>query len=160
MFNIDFTFLWVLVNLAIIYFVLNKFLFKRLGGFMDKRSADIAANIEKGEAMAREAEEMRRRQEEALSEAYGERKKILDEAVSDASKEYDKIIVEAKTAASDIMTEAREENEREREKMYGELRNEIAGLAIQAASKVIEANMDSDKNRELVNEFLSNEGVA
>lgn len=158
MFDIDFTFLWTAVNLAIIYFVVDKFLFKRLGGFMEKRSEAIAADIEKGRRLTEEGEAFRQSCEESLSGAAEKRREIIDEATRKAAREYDAILNEAKKEAARIKAEARAETERERGRMMEELRRDVADLAIAAASKVVEADMDSEKNRELVNRFL--EGAA
>jgi F-type H+-transporting ATPase subunit b len=43
----------------------------------------------------------------------------------------------------------------ERDKAIAELRREAVDLAIAGASKVVEQNLDSDKNRKLVESFLS-----
>ena len=160
MFSIDFTFLWAAVSLAIIYFVVRKFLFGKLGGFMDERSASIAADIDKGETLMREGEEFRRKQQEILDEAYHERNKIIEEARLKAADTYDRIIGEAKKDAQNIISQARAEGEREQERLYSALQQEIVSVALSAASKIIEANMDNDRNRELVDKFLASEGAA
>jgi len=160
MFDIDFTFLWTAVNLAILYFFVNKFLFKKLGGFMSDRSKAIADDMEKAETSRREGEEFHKQRQDLLSEAYGEKRRIIEESKTQASKEYDGIIKKAKEDAERIMTEAREETERERARLKKELRRDVAALAVAAASKIIKANMDNEKNRSMVDEFLSDEGAA
>jgi F-type H+-transporting ATPase subunit b len=44
--------------------------------------------------------------------------------------------------------------------MFKNVRSEVASLALAAASKVIEANMDTESNRVLVNKFIDEAGVA
>lgn len=155
MFNIDFTFLWTAINLLIIYLVVNKFLFKGLGASMEKRSESIAADIENGKQLKEEGEAYKRRYEEMLDEAAEKRREIINEATQKAARESESILNDAKTEAARIIAEARAESVREREKALEQLRLEVASLAISAASKVIEENMDSEKNRELVSRFLS-----
>jgi len=41
-----------------------------------------------------------------------------------------------------------------------ELKNQVASIALSAASKIIEANMDTENNRILVNKFIDEEGAA
>jgi len=36
----------------------------------------------------------------------------------------------------------------------------VVSLALEAASKVLEANMDTEENRKLVNRFIDEQGVA
>jgi F-type H+-transporting ATPase subunit b len=54
----------------------------------------------------------------------------------------------------------RKEIEQERRQMVKEVKNEVAGLAFAAASKVVSANMDTKDNRELVEQFLDQMGAA
>jgi F-type H+-transporting ATPase subunit b len=49
---------------------------------------------------------------------------------------------------------ARELIERERAEAYRAAAEQVAALAICAASKVVSANMDSERNRALVDDFL------
>ena len=160
MFDIDFTFFWTAVNLLILYLVVNRFLFKKLGAFMDDRSKSISAGIEEGEAAKREAEAFAAHQEEERADMQRERVKIIDDAKLKAGVEYDRIIQKAKSDSERFMNEARAEIERERADMAREVRREAAALAVAAASKIIKADMDSDKNRRLVDEFISDEGAA
>jgi len=160
MFGIDFTFLFTALNLLILYLVIRKFLWGRLGGFMTDRSKAIADDIEKGETLKAEGERYRDERQELLSSAYDEKKKILEDAKRQASSEYDAAVNKAKQDAGRILAEAKNEAERERERLVRELKREVAALAIAAAAKVVRANMDNEKNRALVDEFLSDEGAA
>ena len=160
MFNIDFTFLFTAINLLILYLVVKKLLFKKLGGFINDRSAAIASDMEQAAALKQEGEVFQKDRQKELAEAYEERKKILEEARMQASREYDETVKKAKQEADRIVAEAREENVHERDKLKIELRRDIASLAVMAAGKIIRANMDNDKNRALVDEFLVDEGAA
>ena len=44
--------------------------------------------------------------------------------------------------------------------MLKDIRGQVAGLALAAASKVIEANMDNEANRALVDRFIDEAGAA
>ena len=61
--------------------------------------------------------------------------------------------------AESIMQEAQKEIERQRQDTLNGVQSEIASLALAAASKLVEKQVDDDTNRELVNAFLSEEGV-
>jgi F-type H+-transporting ATPase subunit b len=160
MFNVDFTFMWTAVNLALVYFFINKHVFKRLGVFMKTRADDIAAEIQKGEDLAAEGQKALADAGKELSKAGEERKQILDDARKKANQEHEAIMEKAKKEAHDLIAAAREQCERERVQMIDGLRRDVAALAVAAASKVIESNMDTAKNRELVGRFLDEEGAA
>jgi len=84
----------------------------------------------------------------------------LSNARSRAQEEYDAIISAAREEAEAIMMKAREELELERQQMISSVKNEVATLALAAASKVIQANMDTETNRALVNKFIDEAGAA
>ena len=59
----------------------------------------------------------------------------------------------------DDLARARKDIAGERDKAIAQLRREAVELAIVGASKVIEENLDSDKNRKMVESYLSSIGT-
>ena len=127
---------------------------------MERRTQAIKDSIADAEKQKAQAAELKLRYEKQMSEAKDNGEKIIAEAMEKAARESDKIISEAKREASFMIQNAQEEIQREREQMLKEIKNQVADLAIMAASKVIESNMNTKKNRKLVDEFLDREGVA
>ena len=60
--------------------------------------------------------------------------------------------------ADATLTRARKDIDAEKEKAILALRREAVELSIAAASRVIEANLDTDANRKLVADFLDSLG--
>jgi F-type H+-transporting ATPase subunit b len=155
-----FKFLIVFINLAILYFILRKLLFKPVTQFMENRTNSIKNSIEDAEKKKAEAAEMKAAYEEQLRGAKAETEKIMNEAVLKAGREHEKLVAEARQEAENILARAREEIEFERIQMLKEVRGQVAGLALAAASKVMEANMDTESNRVLVDKFIDEAGAA
>lgn len=153
-------FLLVALNLLILYFVLRKILFKRVTEFMENRTNEIRNSIESAEKSKVEAAQLKKSYEDRIREAKDEAEKIITEARIKAEKEYDGIVASAKKDAEDIILKAREETERERQQMLKGIRDHVAGLALSAASKVVEANLDTEGNRKLVEKFIDEAGAA
>ena len=160
MFNIDFTFLFAVINLLVLYFFVNKFLFKRLGGFMEARSESIASDIEKGRELKTAGETYRLKYEQMIREGEVEGRRIVTEARDMAEKEYAEILARAKKEAEWLLSKAKEEEQLHQEKLAARLKTDVAELSIIVASKIIESNMDSETNRELVKKFLDKEVAA
>ncbi len=154
------TFAFVALNLIVLYLFLRKFLFKRVTDFMENRTNSIQQTIDSAENDKAQAEALKKDYEEQLRTARDQADKILSDARSRATKEYDSILASARNDAQAVMEKAREEIEREREQMLKDIKGQVAGLALVAASKVIEANMDNERNRALVDKFIDEEGVA
>ena len=143
-----------------LYFVMKKILFKPVTDFMENRQNSIQNSIDSAEQQKAEAFEMKQNYENQLKEAKAEGLKIIEELTAKANRVHDNIIEDAKLESQTIMTNARKDIENEREQMLKEIRNEIASLALSAASKVMEDNMNTKENRALVDKFLDEAGVA
>ena len=63
----------------------------------------------------------------------------------------------SQSEAEQIVADAGKTIENERKMVIRKAQTEIADLAIEAASKIIGENVDDEKNRRLVDEFLSGE---
>lgn len=148
------------LNLIILYVVLRKLFFKRVRDFMESRSKSIRDSISDAEAQKAEALEMKRAYEEQLRMAKSESEKIMSDAIAAAEREREKLIREAKKEAESILKKAREEIEQERARMIKDAQTQIASLALAAATKVLEANMNTEENKKLVEKFLDETGVA
>ncbi len=155
-----FDFIFVAINLVILYFFMRKLLFKPVTEFMEKRSKGIRDSLDNAERDKSEAAELKKKYEEQLNTARAEADRILEEARARANKEYESILSEAKKNSELIISKARDEIEREREQAMKGIKSQVAGLALAAASKVIEANMDTDSNRVLVDKFIDRVGAA
>jgi F-type H+-transporting ATPase subunit b len=155
-----FKFIFVFLNLIILYIVLRKLLFKPITEFMDNRTKTISDALENADKSKAESLALKQKYQDQLKGAKEEADKILEAAHSRGTKEYDEMVASAKKDANAIMEKAKEEIEREKVQMIKEVRGQIAGLALMAASKVIEANMDTETNRVLVDKFIDEAGAA
>jgi F-type H+-transporting ATPase subunit b len=150
----------VALNLIILYVILRKILFKPVTQFMDNRVKSIKDSIDNAEKAKVEAAELKQKYEDLLKAARIEAIKITDEAYAKAEIEHEKITAEAQKESQRILQHARQEIDREREQMLKDIRSQVAGLALAAASKVMEANMDTESNRKLVSRFIDEAGAA
>ena len=71
----------------------------------------------------------------------------------------EEIISDSRVQAEGILAKAREEIRRERDKAIVELKTKVADLAIEAAGKLIESNLDQDKHRILVGKVIDEMGA-
>ena len=160
MINLGPTFIWTAVNLIVLYIVLRKILFRPVTQFMENRTKTIKDTIAEAERLKTEAMELKKKYEEQLKKAKQEAEAILDTARERGNREYDAIVSSAKKHANELVLRANEEIRREREQTIKEIKGQVAALALVAASKVIEANMDTETNRALVNKFIDEAGAA
>ncbi len=142
-------------NFLIMFVILRAWVFKPIVGMLEERRERIAQGLED----ARVAEEAREKAEE-------EAEKIIADAQQEANKRVREATTRAEEAARDIKAAAeREANEiresasadaaKAKEEALGELRGQIASLAMAAAQKLIGDALDEKRQHALINEFFS-----
>lgn len=155
-----YTCVFALINLLILFFVLKKVLFKPVMNYMDKRKNEVADSLKTSENAKNEALELKQQYEEQMKTARADGQKIIDDMTARANKIYSDTVAKAEEESRQILARAQEDAQREHEKVLKDSKAEISGLAIAAASKVIDANLDSESNRKLVDKFLDETGAA
>ena len=145
------------VNLVILFILLRIFLFKPLNKMKADRTRTIQDNLDSAEKAKEEAEELRQQYEDSISEAKEKANQIIMKAHEDAENERAAIIKKSQEEAEKIVSDADKTIENERKRVLRQAQSEIADLAIEAASKIIGENVDDEKNRRLVDKFLSEE---
>lgn len=157
---LDFSFwsiFWAVFNTVLLFVLLRIFLFKPLNKIKADRTRTIQDNLDSAEKAKTEAEELRQQYESSISDAKEEANQILIKAREDAEAERSAIIKKSQDEADRIIADADRTIENERKRVIRQAQSEIADLAIEAASKIIGENVDDEKNRRLVDKFLSEE---
>lgn len=150
---------WAVLNILILFILLRIFLFKPINKMLDDRTQSIQKDIDDAERAKKEAEELRQQYEDSISSAKDEAVQIVKNAHDYAETERAAIIRKSHEEADAIVSAAGETIENERKRVIQQAHTQIADLAIEAASKVVGANLDDEKNRRLVDEFLASEEV-
>ena len=155
-----YTFILVALNFVILYFFMKKFLFKPVTNFMEKRKNSIEQGLKDAADAKLEVAEARKNYEVQIKNIKEDSDKLLNEARARAAREYDEMIATAKKDALAIVQKGHEDVERERAEMLSHTRQQIAVLAIAAATKLVQANMDTDANKVMVDKFIDEAGAA
>jgi F-type H+-transporting ATPase subunit b len=145
------------INVLILFILLRIFLFKPINKMKADRTRTIQDNLDSAEKAKAEAEELRQQYEESISEAKEKANQIIMKAHENAESERSAIIKKSQEEAEKIVADADKTIENERKRVLRQAQSEIADLAIEAASKIIGENVDDEKNRKLVDKFLSDE---
>lgn len=159
MLKLDWTIIWAIVNILILFVLLRIFLFKPLHKFMDERTASVQNDLDSAKKSMEEAEALRQSYEDTLSNAKAEANEIIAKAREEAVTEKERIIKQSQEEANQIISDAGKTIENERKRVMQQAQSQIADLAIEAASKIVGENVDDEKNRKLVDDFLSDEEV-
>jgi F-type H+-transporting ATPase subunit b len=158
--NFSVTFFITIVNITFLYFVLKRLLFKPVTKFMENRTKSVQDEIESAKRATARAEALEAEFMKKMANAEAEGQKVIQASRDRAEKEYASIIEKARVDAEKVAKDARQRLEDERRVAERVLREEAASLSIQAASRVVAENLDTEKNRRLVERFLETVGAA
>ena len=151
---------FTLANVLILSLILRKVLFKKIIDVMDARDADIKNNIEAGQKAKEEGMKFKSEYETKIQDARDEGQMIVDFARKRAEEKSDTIISEAKKEAEYIKQKANNEIAKEKEQAFNNIKSEISEIAVLAASKVIEKDIDKAKHEDLIENFIKEVGEA
>lgn len=142
------------VNFLLLLWVLKRYAFGPLQRFLAKRSHDIEVGLENAQKAAEEREELKEVRNRISLKAQREAETILQEARQKGAKEHDEIMKRAEEKVRVLVDKTRAELVNEKEKMMQEARRDLAGLAMMAASKLLERKVDEPTDREIVERAL------
>jgi F-type H+-transporting ATPase subunit b len=152
------TFIFQIVNTLILFLVLKKLLFKPVTEMMENRSQGIADSIQEAEDKKKEAEGYKEEYLLKLENADKEGSELIRKAVVKAEERANQIKKEAEEEIARLKEKAEKEIAMEKEMALVQLKDEIASLAVLAASKVIEKDVDVNSHKVLINQFIEEVG--
>lgn len=145
---------WETVAFLIFLYVLYRYGWDPVTNALQEREEEIDSSIQRAEKALAEAKELQEENKQNRRKAEREAQRILREARESAQELREEEEARTREKIQQMQEQARTEIEREKQAALQELRDEVADLAIQAASKIVKKDLDADRNRELVNDFL------
>ena len=149
-----------LCNLFIQLLLIKRFLFKPIGEILEKRRQKADEQIREAEEAKAQAQAMKESYEKDMAEARQKAGEILATAQKNAADQSERMLQEAVGEAAAIRARAQSEVAQERRKAVNEAKNEIGGIAMEIAGKVIEREISEEDHRKLIEEFIENVGEA
>jgi F-type H+-transporting ATPase subunit b len=152
--------IWTLVVFAILLVLLWRFAFPAIVKSVEERERRIQKQLEDAEQANADAQRLLEEHKKQIAAARTEAQDILAKAKSLSQKERETLLAKAREEYDALLSRARKDIDAEKDKAIQALRREAVELSIAAASRVIEANLDTEANRKLVAEFLQSLGKA
>ena len=147
-------------NTFLVFFIINKLLYKPVMKIIEAREKDVQANITEGEKNRAEGISLKKEYEEKVGLAKREGQEIIKQATLRAESKSEELVTEAKQEAAHIKEKANEEIVKERQKAMNDIKSSVSDIALLAAAKVIEKDIDKAKHEELINNFINEVGEA
>ena len=152
------TALFILLNTLTIFFVAKKFLFVPVMNMIESRQKEIDDMYDAAGQAKSEAEAMQSEYQQKLNQAQVTSERIVKEAVARGQAREEEIIRKANADASAIMDKASADIEMEKKKAINDAKNEISGLAMAIAGKVVERELNEADQSSLIDSFINGLG--
>ena len=157
--GVDFwTALFALLNFLAVFFVGKHFLWGPVTKMIQDRQKEIDDMYSEADTARASAKAMEEEYQGKLSDARATSEQIVRDAVSRGQAREEEIIRQASAEASAMMDKAAADIALEKKKAINDAKDEIAGIALEIAGKVVGASMDTARQQELVDSFLEELG--
>ena len=138
----------------IVLFVLNKLVFGKVGGILADRQSEIVSRMNKLETDQAELDRLTAETTQRLNQIEAEAQQKIRTAIDQGNEERQQILETARQDAANQVDQARAEIQREKEEAILELRGIVSEIAIDAASKIIDQQLDVESHRHIVDEYI------
>ena len=118
------------------------------------REDRIRTDLEGAEQAHAEAEAEKAQYLAQIADAKNEAGRLIEEARQAAESVRSDLIARAESEANEIRARAQADIANQRNQAMAQLRTDVASLSIDLAGRIVERNLDSDTNRQLVDSFI------
>ena len=138
--------------------VLGKFAFRPLATVIDTRQQEIQSTLDQIAADRRAMEQTRADYEQRLANIEEQARESRAAEMHRAQEEARAILAQASADATAHRERALADIDQERRKAIVEIRSEMADLAVVAAGKILEREINPAVHRELIGDFIGQVG--
>ncbi|MEL7655131.1 MAG: F0F1 ATP synthase subunit B [Bacillota bacterium] len=155
-----FTIFATLVNFLILILFLKHKLFDKVNKIIDDRNSEVIDNINTAENKVRQADELRESYEKQIAAIENKGREIVKDAKVKADAQAKEIIQEAESKTAALIRQTESEIERLKQKALEDMKQEIGALAIFAAEKILEKQLDHQEQQAVIGKIIDEAGNA
>ena len=153
--EINWSIIMIWITVIVLFLVLKKFFFEKVKNFMETRSNSIQDAFDSAEAVNRRADEKMQNYTKRIANVEAEGREIIRDAKIKADAQAREIIEDANKQATEILNKAERNIEREKQKAMEEMHKEVAALAMMAAERIVEREIQNVGQDEIVDEVIN-----
>lgn len=147
--DINATLIAQILNFLVLLAILAKFAYKPLLNVMEERRNRIANDLDSAEQTRLQAEQLKAEYEKMIAGARAEATAIVERATKVGQNLHDDLVEQARVEKEEMIASAKEQIEAEKKQAMLEIRSEVIALSTVIAGKIIDAKLDSAKDKEL-----------
>ena len=147
-----------IINLFIVLTVVKIFFLDKIKAILDQRREAADKEITDAQAAKAEALVIKETYEKNMQEAKAQASSILERAQRSATIRSEEIIRQANAEAVAIREKASADIAQEKKKAINDAKDEIAGLSLAIAGKVVGRELTADDQKTLIDSFIDELG--
>lgn len=148
----------MLIAFIVLVIILWKFGWPMFEAMLEKREKTIADALEKSEEARIESERVLAEYQQQLSDAKAQAAKIVSDAKETAEAVRADITKQAQEESAAMIEKARVAIEAEKQAAMNDLRNSVADLSVDVASRLVANDLNDDEHRKIIERYLNEAG--
>ena len=152
------TALFILLNTVTMFLVLKRYLFQPVLKMIKDRQDEIDNMYDEADKAKASADALQAEYQQKLNQAADTSERIVKEAMARGQSREEEIIRQANAEAAAIMDKAAADIAQEKKKAINDAKDEISGMAMAIAEKVVGRELKSEDQDKLFDEFISELG--
>ena len=146
---------WTAITFAILLFVLGKFAWGPILQMIETREKTISDAIEASKKERAAAEAASAEMRAALATAREESAQLIRKNQQEVAAAKADLMAAARKESDDLLQAARKTIQEEKRQAIAELRGQAVDMAIEAAQRLVQVNMDEKAQKKLVEEYIA-----
>ena len=148
------TIIWTVITFVILVILLGRFGWKPFTAMLDEREKSVKDSLEHARKARAEADDLLRKNQEFQASARRETAQLLEQGRRESEALRAEILAQARKEAQDLVEQGKRQIQYEQKQAMEALRKQVADLAIGAAERLIDRELDDAKHRDLVAEYV------
>lgn len=144
-----------LVSFGVLFLILSAWVYKPLVGMLETRREKIQKGLEDANIAAEARANAEAEAEKIMASKQAEASELVRQATARAEEAAKEVKAAAEKEIGEMRKQAQQDIEEERNQVLGEVRGQVAALALAAAQKLIGENLDTKRQQALIDEFFS-----
>ncbi|MGE0794884.1 MAG: F0F1 ATP synthase subunit B [Acidimicrobiia bacterium] len=151
--------LWGSLSFLVLLGVMWKFGIPAATNMMNERTERIRADLDAADTARAEAQTVLAGYQAQLAESRNEANRVIEEARQQAEQVRRDLVARAEAEAAELRARNVEQLATERDRVLGELRGQVASLAVELAEKVVESSLDREASLALIESYIDTVGT-
>jgi len=146
--------IWTIISFAALVLLLGKVAWKPLLASLKEREDGIRKAIDDAASAKLTADQLKGQYEQELAKAQDRAAGILSQAQAEGQKVREQLLKDAQAEVRRLTEQTKRQLEEEKSKLSRELRQEVAGLSVRVAEKLLRHSVNAKENESLVQGFI------